>query len=151
MNDNQPNNNPAPDWRDMRARAREERRAMRDEMRAQRRAWRGDSAWIVGAVLILVGLALTLQNIGAYTFHNWWALFILIPAVGSFGAAWAIFNNGGGQFSPAVVGPFLTGLVLLGITAAFLFELNLNWGIVGPVVLILLGVSALVGALVWRR
>ncbi len=141
MNTDQPSNNPAPDWRELRRQEREQRRA-------ERRAWRGDNAWVVGAILILLGIILMAQNFGALTLHNWWALFIMIPAIGSFAAAWNIFTRSGGQFTSGVIGPLIGGLILTGITATFLFDLN--WGLVGPIILILLGVGALFGALFWR-
>ena len=146
---NQFNSNPPPDWRSMRRQEREQRHAMRSEMRAQHRAWRGTNSWAIGAVFILIGVLLMMQNVGAMELRNWWALFILIPAFGSLAAAWRIFENNGALFSPMVIGPLFTGLILFVITAAFLFELN--WGILGPVILILLGVSALFGALFWQR
>ena len=148
-NANQSNSNPPTDWRSMRRQAREQRHAMRSEMRAQRRAWRGNNSWAIGAVFILIGVLLMLQNVGALSLRNWWALFILIPAFGSLAAAWRIFENNGALVSPMVIGPLFTGLILFAITAAFLFELN--WGLLGPVLLILLGVSALLGALFWQR
>ena len=137
------------DWRSVRREQREQRHAMRSEMSAERRAWRGNNTWVVGAIFIVIGMLLLLQNFGTLSLHNWWALFILIPAVGSMATAWRIFENNGSLFSPMVVGPLFSGVILLAITAAFLFELN--WGILGPVILILLGVSALFGALFWQR
>lgn len=139
MSTNQPANNAAPDWRDLRR-----------QERAEHRAARGSGAWFVGALLIVVGIVLLLQNMGAITLYNWWALFILIPAAASFGTAWRIFSNSG-QFSPAVIGPVVVGLVLIGITAVFLLELELNWNLVGPILLIVIGGSMLIGALAWRR
>ena len=146
---NQFNSNPPPDWRTARREEREQRHAMRSEMRAQRRAWRGNNSWAIGAVFILIGVLLMMQNLGAVELRNWWALFILIPAFGSMAAAWRIFENNGALLSPMVIGPLFSSVILLAITAAFLFELN--WGILGPVLLILLGVSALFGALFWQR
>lgn len=140
MQENQTNDKPAPDWRSLRA-----------QERAERRAWRGSSGWLFGAILVLVGVLLLMQNLTGFTLHNWWALFILIPAAGFFAAAWRILAYSRGGTSAAAIGPFLVGLLLVAVTAAFLFELNFNWGLVGPIVLILLGVSALFGALGWRR
>lgn len=144
MSTNQPTNNVTPDWRELRRQEREQRHA-------ERRASRGNSGWIIGAVFILLGVLLIFQNMGAITLNNWWALFILIPAAGSFGAAWNIFNNNGGELSAAVIGPSLAGLVFTALTVVFLLELNLNWSLVGPIVLILIGASMLIGALAWRR
>ncbi len=120
---------------------REERRAAREERRANR-----GGAWIGGAVLILLGVVFLLQNMGMPFFDNWWALFILIPAVGAFGAAWNAYNRNAGQITGTVIGSIVTGLVLIGLVVTFLFDLN--WNQVGPIALILLGIGALASALV---
>ncbi len=141
------NNNPAPstqppDWRVLRDQERE-------QARAERRAARGSTGSFVGIILIAAGVILILQNLYSFPLRNWWALFILIPAAGSLASAWGIFSRGGGVLRPAVIGPFVAGIVLLAVTAVFLFELG--WTILGPVLLILIGISALVSALVWPR
>ncbi len=137
MNDSQ-SGSPAPSWR-----------GPKDQERVERRAARDGGAWIVGAVLIVVGAFLLLPNFGLAAPTNWWALFILIPAVACLAASWRIVTGAGSAV--AAVGPFLVGLVLLGVTVAFLFELTLNWGLIGPLVLIVLGVGLLAGALGWKR
>ncbi len=142
MGTNQPTNTPAPDWREQHRQA-----------RAERRAARGGGEWVIGAILLVIGVLLFAQNMGGFTLNNWWALFILIPALASFAGAWRIFNSSGGS-AFAALGPFLVGLLLLGVTATFLFNLNWNfvdWGIIGPVILILLGVVTLLGGVVFRR
>ncbi|HVP20663.1 MAG TPA: hypothetical protein VMS73_02260, partial [Anaerolineaceae bacterium] len=40
------------------------------------------SGWIFGVVLILIGAAFFLQNFNLLQINNWWALFLLIPAIG---------------------------------------------------------------------
>jgi len=96
--------------------------------------------------LILLGVVFLLQNMGMPFFDNWWALFILIPAVGAFGAAWKAYTRNAGQITGAVIGSVVTGMVLLGLVVVFLFDLN--WNQVGPIALILLGIGALASALV---
>ncbi len=141
MSQNQATNNPAPDWRDLRAQERAEHRAARG----------GGGAWIVGGIFIVLGGLLLLQNFGFPGLDNWWALFILIPAVGSLAAAWQVFQNNGDLFSAGVIGPAVVGLILLGVTAAFLFEINVAWGLIGPIILILVGLGVLAGGLGWRH
>ena len=127
---------PAPDWRELRREERERRRAARRS---------GTGAWIGGVVLILLGVVFLLQNLGALELDNWWALFILIPAIGSFAGAWNAYRNSGGQLTGTVIGPLIGGLVLTAVAAAFLFELD--WGKIWPLFIILAGIGALVGAL----
>jgi hypothetical protein len=101
--------------------------------------------WIVGAILILIGLVFLVQNFTAgFQLQNWWALFILIPALGSLGSAWRIYRSQG-RLSHAVRGPLVGGLILLLVTAIFLF--NLDWGKVWPAFLIVAGAGMLFTAL----
>lgn len=121
------------------------------EQRAEHPVARQSGWWLFGAILIVVGILLFLQNLGMTTFDNWWALFILIPAGGALTAAWRSWSAHGDWFSPAVIAPLIVGLVLLGVTAVFLFELSVNWGWVGPLLLIVIGVSVLLGGFSVRR
>ena len=123
------------DWRALRDAERAEKRAQR---RANRESW--GSSWIVGAVLILVGVALLLQNSGITLFHNWWALFILIPALSAFAAAWRIFQNSG-RWTRAARGALIGGLFLTIMMGAFLF--NIEWKLLLPALLIFAGAAML--------
>ena len=118
------------DWRDV-------RRAEREARREERRARHGSSGtpWVGGVILILLGVILLLQNFTQFHLNNWWALFILLPAFGSFATAW----------NRRVRGALISGGVLLLVTAAFLF--NLNWGLVLPILLIVWGVTLLLNSL----
>jgi hypothetical protein len=143
--DNQPTNSPAPlppassqDWRDM-------RHAEREARREERRAQRGNTAWVGGVVLILLGVIFLLQSMRGFYLNNWWALFILIPAFGSFADAWNAYRQAG-RLNRRARGGLISGCVFLLITAAFLF--NWNWGIVLPVLLIVWGVTLLLNSLV---
>lgn len=116
----------------------------RRETRRQRRAMRGGGEWVGGAILILLGLLLFGQYNKMLDFENWWALFILLPAVGSFTAAWRIYNTDG-RFtrrsrSAAIIGFFLT-------LVSVMFVFNMNWIALGPILLILAGISIFVNAL----
>ncbi len=143
---NQPTANPTAlppttdqDWRDQR---RLEREARREERRAQRGS--NGAAWVGGVILILLGLIFLLQNVRGVYLNNWWALFILIPAFGSFADAWNRYRQAG-RLSRHVRGALISGCVFLLITAAFLF--NWNWGVVLPVLLIIWGVTLLLNSL----
>ncbi len=98
--------------------------------------------WIGGVILIAVGLIFLFSNISGFYLQNWWALFILIPAIGSFGKAWQSYRANG-RFTREASGPLTGGLVLTLIATAFLF--NLDWGMIWPFFLIIGGLSALLG------
>ena len=127
---------PAPDWRELRRQERAERRADRHA---------GGYNWTGGIILIVLGGIFLLQNTGLIgTFDNWWALFILIPAFGSFASAWNLYRSAGDQWTSAVTGAVVGGLVLTTIAGAFLF----GWAIgqLWPLFLIIGGLSILLGA-----
>ncbi len=121
--------------------------------RAARRARRteGGPAWLGGALLIALGLIFMAQNLGALTFRNWWALFIFIPAVASFGAAWDRYRDAGGQFTSDVLSSLVGGLIFSFVAIVLLFDINLgiNWVMLWPVLLIL-GGAAMLLKVFWR-
>lgn len=119
--------------------------AARQAERRRARASRRGGGWIAGVVLILLGLVFLLQNIGGFSLQNWWAIFILIPALGSFASAWNAYQVSGG-FSRAVRGPLIGGLFLTTIALIFLF--NISFGIYWPVLLILGGLLILATVLI---
>jgi hypothetical protein len=121
---------------------RSDREARREERRAQRAA--SGTAWVGGVVLIVLGVIFLLQSVSGFTLNNWWALFILIPAFGSFADAWNIYRQVG-RLNKRVRGELISGCVFLLITATFLF--NWNWGLVLPVLLIIWGVTILLNSL----
>jgi hypothetical protein len=101
-------------------------------------------AWIAGGVLIVVGIVFIIQNVSGFSLDNWWALFILIPALGSLVTAYQMYERNGRRLTAAARGPLIGGLVLLGVTAVFLFKLN--WAYMWPVFLILAGLGMLLGS-----
>lgn len=104
---------------------------------------RGPGALIAAAILIGVGVVFLFQNMGYDLPGNWWALFLLIPAIGSLASAWRTYDRNGRQYGSGVAGPLIAGIVLLALTAVFLFDLDVNWNLVWPVILIALGLGAL--------
>ena len=120
-----------------------DRREARHQRRAERLAdpSRGGS-WIAGIILIVLGGIFLLQNMGSYRFpfQNWWALFILIPAVGAFDTAFRAYRHAG-TFTAAARGSLLVGIVLTLVTAGFLF--NIGWSYFGPALIILAGLGML--------
>ena len=126
----------------------EERVLSRAEQRAERRAARGDATpWLGGAILIVLGLIFMAQNLHIATFQNWWAIFILIPAVGAFNTAWRRYQAAGGRLTSDAAGSLIGGLVLTVIALAFLFNLGLNASLFWPLLLIIGGVALLLQAM----
>ena len=91
-------------------------------------------AWIAGGVLILIGIVFIVQNVAGVTLNNWWALFILIPALGLLVTTYQTWIKHDRRFTAASCGPLIGALALLGVTAVFLF--SLDWGKVWPAMLL---------------
>ena len=100
--------------------------------------------WMVGVILILVGAAFLLQNLAGFYLNNWWALFILIPAFGSFSKGWQEVQDAGGKVSTHARSNFIGGMVLTTVAAILLF--NLDWAIFGPFLLIAAGAAMLLSS-----
>lgn len=137
MNDQSPINEPQPFDRHEARRERREGR-LADPSRG--------GGWIAGIILILLGGAFLLRNTGLFNipFANWWALFILIPAIGSLDSAVRIYHHAGNQLTPAARGSLLVGLVLTFVTIMFLFDIS--WSFFGPLLIILVGIGIIVNA-----
>jgi hypothetical protein len=77
-----------------------------------------------------------LQTMGITFLTNWWALFILIPALWAYFAAWNMYRENGrltrGGAAPLTIGILLTIL-------SFIFLFNLAIGVFWPVLLIVGG------------
>ena len=102
---------------------------------------RGNSSWIPGLVLMGLGLIFLLNNFfDIELVDNWWALFILIPAVVNLNNAWRRYREAG-RWTEAATGS-LTGGLLIG-TVAMIFLLELSWSMFWPVLLIILGLGIL--------
>jgi hypothetical protein len=106
-----------------------------------RRKKRDSDNWIVGAVLIILGGLFLLSNVFGVSFVlNWWAVFILIPALYSLNRAWQSYRSDG-RLTSRGRSSLVGGLLML--TVALIFLLNLDWGVVWPVFLIIFGLGIL--------
>jgi len=99
-------------------------------------------------VLILIGAFFLARQFIGFEFHNWWALFILIPAVSSFRSAYRLWLRSG-RFSFGVWSAFYGGLFPL--LVAFMFLFDLDWGMYWPLFVILAGFGMLVNGLPFSR
>ena len=115
-----------------------------DRSEERRRRAGGTGAWIGGAILILLGVIFLLQNVGILFLENWWALFILIPAVGAYAAAWENYRRNG-RLTRQAGGSLIGGLFFTALTLILLLELDL--GQAWPFLLIGAGLIVLVSAL----
>ncbi len=143
MSENPQNQEPTPGGNQPEFMDRHEARMHRIEERRAARGNRG-GAWIGGAIIIIIGLVFLLQNLGLFVLVNWWALFILIPAVAAFGSAWRSYQDAGGRLTGGARGSLIGGLVFTMVAAVFLF--GLNWGVVGPLLIVLAGIGLLLNA-----
>ncbi len=116
----------------------------RKRIAKRRQARGGGSPWMVGLVLIAVGVVFLLQNTTGFYINSWWAFFILIPAFGSFENAWRVYQASG-SFNASARSSLIGGIVLSAVAAVFLF--NLDWVIFGPVMLIVGGAALLLSSL----
>ena len=97
--------------------------------------------WIVGAVLIVLGGLFLLSNFLPGTFvTNWWAVFILIPALYSLNRARRSYSEHG-RLTSRGRSSLIGGLLIL--TVALIFLLGLDWGVVWPVFIIIVGLGIL--------
>jgi hypothetical protein len=108
------------------------------------RGW--SNSWL-GVALVAFGLVFLVQNYFGFELHNWWALFILIPAIGSFGAAYSVWREHGN--TTAAAGSLTMGVLFTAVAAIFLMDVP--WGRVWPVFVILAGVAMLIPNFITRR
>ncbi len=114
--------------------------------REQRRARRDASGgWAGGLILVLLGLIFLLQSLGVPLIGNWWALFVLLPAIATLGAALNRYVDDGGIISGAVIAPAIVGLGFVALAGALFF--NIDVGRIWPIGLIVVGVGVFIAGL----
>lgn len=96
-----------------------------------------------GLILIGIGAFFLLSQVSGIFIHNWWALFIMIPAFHNLNEAWQSYQENGRLVNHARHS--LMGGLFLSMVAAF-FLLNVSWSLFWPIALILAGVGALLNA-----
>jgi hypothetical protein len=106
------------------------------------------SAITWGIAVTLVGVVLLLSTSGTLKLGHWWALLILIPAVGSFVEAFLRFQHAGNRFTRQAAAGLSGGLFLAAVAVMFL--LGLDWGRYWGIFIVLAGLSTILSA-VGRR
>ena len=101
---------------------------------------------VPGVVLIVLGVIFLADSYFGYTLRNWWALFILIPAFGSFANAYEAMRDGDGDHA---MGAVIAGLGFTVLSVAFLLDLDI--GRLWPVALIVVGIALLASRRGWGR
>jgi hypothetical protein len=94
----------------------------------------------LGLILVVIGVIFLLEQLGNFSLQNWWALFILIPAFGSFSSAWVAYRASG-RFSEGVRAGLGGGLIVF--VLAFMFLFDLNWSTWWPLMVITPGLTVI--------
>jgi hypothetical protein len=104
---------------------------------------RGETAsWLVGVVLIVLGVAFFLEQAGVIVMpESWWSVFIYLAAIGSFATSWSAYRARG-SFGPAAGSSLTWGLVLTVVASIFWFDLA--WSRWWPAILIAVGVGIVI-------
>src|SRR5688572_498980 len=99
--------------------------------------------WI-GLAFITGGVIVLLNQTGLLSFEfNWWALFIIFPAVGSFSSAYKQYRATNNLFEMGVMMPVLIGLFMLALAYNLLSGngWNFNWNLYWPAIFIVIGLG----------
>ena len=96
-----------------------------------------------GLIMIAVGVVFLVMQYSDIRFNNWWALFILIPALLAWSKAASLWKAAG-RMNQGVTRTLAGSLFPLFIASIFLF--NWDWGRIWPGFIILAGINALAGS-----
>lgn len=103
--------------------------------------------WI-GLIFIGGGAIVLLNQMGILSFElNWWALFILMPAVGALSGAYNRYRTTNSLFDMGVIMPALIGLFMVALSFSMLVGVfwNINWSLYWPIILIIIGLGIIFG------
>lgn len=103
--------------------------------------------WI-GLAFIAGGAIVLLNQTGLVSFDfNWWALFIIFPAIGSFSGAYKRYRATNNLFDMGVMIPVLMGLFMLALAFNLLSGngWNFNWNLLWPAMFIIIGLGMIFG------
>lgn len=113
----------------------------RVEQQENKKSKSRSGTWALGLAVVLVGGVLLARNLGVDFFFlhldNWWALFILVAAVGPLQQAYVIYRREG--WSMSVANSLVSAAFILAIALIFLLDLSFfTWW---PIFVILGGLS----------
>lgn len=103
---------------------------------------------IVGLAMLSMGVVFLAGQTGwfelPFTF-NWWAFYLLIPAVGFAFAAVHLYRKSGRRLTAGVLtqGILAVGMTAFAVTLMFGIYLPINWGAIWPLFIIAIGLSIL--------
>ena len=103
--------------------------------------------WL-GLIFVFGGIALILNQLNLLPFElNWWALFIMMPAAGMLNGAYNRFRSHGNAFSMDVAFTALIGFFLVALSISLLVGAawNINWSLLWPAIIILIGLGMIFG------
>jgi hypothetical protein len=101
----------------------------------------GGRFW-TGLILVALGVVLLLEAFGVTLPSRWWALLLLVPAALAAFAGWRAYRRAG-QLTLASGGSFAGAIVLVLLTLAILADITINWNVIGPIALIVVGAGML--------
>lgn len=111
---------------------------------------RGPGAAIAAVILVGVGALFFLQNRGYAVPGNLWSLLLLVPAAFALAGLVRKLRENGGRVGPGMAGPLITAIILVGLTIVFLLDIDVEWGLFLPILLVLVGFSVLMQSLARR-
>jgi hypothetical protein len=121
---------------------------MEDSQETNKENRRQSSNLWMGLIFVFGGIALILNQLNVLPFElNWWALFIMLPAAGMLSGAYNRFRANDNLFTTDVGITALIGLFMVGLSFSLLVgaSWNLNWSLLWPAVIIIIGLGMIFG------
>lgn len=109
---------------------------------------KGSPNFWMGLIFILGGIIILLNQADLLPVQlNWWALFIMLPAVMTLKGAYNRFRANGNQPTPDVLVSGLVGIFMGGLSISLLLDAawDFNWSLLWPLMLIVIGIGMLFG------
>ena len=121
---------------------------MEENQNTNNRSGQKSSNLWLGLIFIFGGAVVLLNQTNILPFElNWWALFILLPAGGILTNAYTRFQSSDNALTMEVMIQALIGLFMVGLSFSMLVGVfwKLNWSLLWPLILILIGLGMIFG------